>query len=389
MVSFLDGVKKAVKAFDCFLISGAGDIFEGLAALPPGDPTFARNTTKALRRLRGCDPENDPVFPPPPFTGGQCPGVPYGARYTWTSQPGATPINYTPFFGQFNPQSRTLYGPLSFAGRVLGAGGICSEQLEGFLVNGFLSNGAPRQGLLARGGSTCLAPDSLDIITNLSFERLDDGDECGDGPIIFPPPGDINIDGDVIYNIDEGDDINVNIPFVFAPIYVDVSGNFKFPFTFNFGDVPFSGTFTVAPEVNVTINPPPAPRGTDSPVTDLPGPDDEIPVTPSTFAERVVGVVVQSTLVGEQQLTTIATEDIPQILAPRCGSVKFGYAIAGRSFWSPDIDVKDLNCFIPCPFSQGADTVAASPAPGVVLNYVPIFGAPLATVADLGSTPAP
>jgi len=382
MVSFLDGVKKAVKALDCFLISAGGEIFSGLAGLPGGDPTFANNTTKALRRLRGCDPANDPVLPLPAFTGGQCPGIPYGARYTYRDTPGGGGIDYTPAFGQFLPFATTLYGPLSYVGSV-----EVSPDNFRFSVNGFDINGVPENRSLNQGGSEVRF--GVRVIEGLGFERLSGTGECGDGPITLPPPTNINVEGDVIYNIDEGDDITVNIPFVFAPIYVDISGNFTFPFTFNFGDVPFSGTFTVAPEVNVTVNPPPAPIGTDSPLTDLPGPDDEIPVTPSTFAERVVGVVVQSQLVGEQQLTTIFTENIPQILAPRCGSVKFGYAIAGRSFWSPDIDVKDLNCFIPCPFSQGADTVAASPAPGVVLNYVPVYGAPLATVADLGSIREP
>ena len=386
MVSFLDGVKRAVKSVDCFLISAGGAILSGIGNLPGGDSTGADNTTKALRRLRGCDPANDPVLPPPPFTGGQCPGIAYGARYTWFSGPGANPTNYTPALGQFLPGSRTLYGPLSGGSLVAGGGGLCAPFLSGYLVNGFDVNGNPLSGLLNRGGSGCFFPDSLDTIENLGFERLDGNPECGDPEPILPPPGDTNIDIDVTYTTEEGDEVTVTIPFIFAPVQIDVSGNFEFPFEFEFGDVNFTGDFTVAPEISVTVNPPPAPRGTDSPVTDLPGPDDEIPVTPSTYAKRVVGVVVQSVLVGEQQLTTIFTENIPQILAPRCGSVKFGYAIAGRSFWSPDIDIKDLNCFIPCPFSQGADTVAASPAPGVALNYVPIFGAPLATVADLGQT---
>jgi len=389
MVSFLDGVKRAVKALDCFLISGAGEILAGLAALPPGDPTFANNTTKALRRLRGCDPDNDPVLPPSDTIGGQCSGVPYGVRSTFISSPGGNPSISTPAFGQFGPGSRTLYGPISYQGLVLGGGGLCASDRAGYLATGFDVNGNPLSGLLPRGGTRCKFESALDEVKDVSFERLNAGDECGDGPIILPPPGDTNIDIDITYNIEEGPDITVNIPFIFAPVEVDISGNFRIPFTFEFGDVDFSGNFTIAPEINVTVNPPQAPRGTDSPFTDLPGPDDEIPVEQAPPDERIVGVVVQSQLVGEQQLTTIFTEDIPQILAPRCGSVKFGYAIAGRSFWSPDINVKDLNCFIPCPFSQGADTVAASPAPGVVLNYSPVFGSPLATVADLMSTLEP
>jgi len=92
---------------------------------------------------------------------------------------------------------------------------------------------------------------------------------------------------------------------------------------------------------------------------------------------------VQSSLSGEQQLTTIATQNIPTIFAPRAGSIKFAYSVGASTFWSNDIDVKGGRVFIPCPFSQGADAVAVSPAPGVVLNWVEITGPALATVADL------
>jgi len=230
----------------------------------------------------------------------------------------------------------------------------------------------------------------FDQFGGVTVERIDGlPDDCGGPPPIFPPPVNIDIDVDVTYNIDDGTEVTVTIPFIYAPITTDINGFFRIPFTFEFGGIEFSGNIGFNPEFNVNLDPQTGPRGIDSPLTDLPGPDVEVPVSPSTYRQRVVGVLVQSVLVGEQQLTTIFTENIPQILAPRCGSVKFGYAIAGRSFWSPDIDIKDRNCFIPCPFSQGADTVAASPAPGVALNYVPIFGAPLATVADLGSSPVP
>ena len=364
MVSFLQGLENANKAINCFLLGAGGNILGGVANLPGGSPEFVENTTKALRRLAGCDPADDPVLPPPPFPGGQC----VGAGYTVTISTGS--VNAT----------RSVLGPIS---------GVCfGSQQPPFNVSWGVQAG---NGCILSGPGTATIPqaDRGNVtITNI-VRQGGLPDDCGNPPVVFPPAGDTFVDAPVTYITEEGDEITVNIPFVYAPIFVDVNGNFRIPFTFEAGGIEFSGDVTVAPEFKFTVNPPPAPRGTNSPITNLPGPDDEIPVEPSTFAERVVGVVVQSQLVGEQQLTTIFTENIPQILAPRCGSVKFGYAIAGRSFWSPDIDIKDLNCFIPCPFSQGADTVAASPAPGVVLNYVPIFGAPLATVADLGSTPEP
>ena len=378
MVSFLEGVRNANKAINCFLLGAGGNILGAVASLPGGSPEFVDNTTKALRRLAGCDPAEDPALPPPPFTGGQCAGTKYfvSLRWVFNDVPQATTI--VGLIGPLGPLTVTQNNPTSYD-RFMFAGGRFNA---GFGNCGATTDSEP--GVKALGGVSTGQTVSAEVVSVATCDGSPD--TCGDLPPVFPPPTFIDVDVDVTYNIDNGDETTVTIPFVYAPITTDIYGNFRIPFTFNFGGIDFSGGIQVAPEFNVNVNPPPAPRGTDSPVTDLPGPDDEIPVTPSTFEERVVGVVLQSALVGEQQLTTIFTENIPQILAPRCGSVKFGYAIAGRSFWSPDIDIKDLNCFIPCPFSQGADTVAASPAPGVVLNYVPIFGAPLATVADLGQT---
>jgi len=359
MVSFLEGVRNANKAINCFLLSAGGNILGAVASLPGGSPEFIENTTKALRRLAGCDPADDPVIPPPPFTGGQCQGVIYLVNYQNNNQDGPTG------------------GVFMTAGPGPVGGGVTSPQGGArILFNGVAVSVAS--------GSNLVAPTIISVVRQDGLP-----DECGDVPPVFPPPTPIDIDIDVTYNIDEGDEVTVTIPFIYAPITTDINGYFRIPFTFEFGDVEFSGNISLGPEFNVTINPPTGPRGVDSPFTDLPGPDDEIPVEPAPPDQRIVGVVVQSQLVGEQQLTTILTSDIPQILAPRCGSVKFGYAIGTRSFWSPDIDVKDLNCFIPCPFSQGADTVAASPAPGVVLNYSPVFGFALATVADLISKPEP
>jgi len=191
----------------------------------------------------------------------------------------------------------------------------------------------------------------------------------------------VNID--VTYNNEEGDTVNVTLPFIFSPINVDATGRFNIPFTFNAGGVNFSGTLQIAPEFNVTINPPTAPRATDDPVDELdPGPPED-EVEPVELDEKIIGVVVTATLTGEQQLTTIATQNIPTILAPRGGSIKFAYSFGAATFWSDDIDVKGGRTFIPCPFSQGADAVAVSPAPGVVVNWVPIRGFPLATVADV------
>jgi len=394
MVSFLEGLRNANKAINCFLIGTGGNILGGVASLPGGSPEFIENTTKALRRLAGCDPAEDPEPPPPQFSGGQCEGVNYTVSYVTVDRTSTqficndftNPITRsdmvggaTPYIGPIGPITEVL---IDFPG----------SQLTGIQSFEVMTGGGMR--FLNLGGSSqrnyfkACGPSYR--FSDFTITRSDGNpDTCGDEGPVYPPPVPIEIDIDVTYNIDDGTEVTVTIPFIYAPITTDINGYFRIPFTFEFGGIEFSGNIGFNPDFSLTINPPTGPRGIDSPFTDLPEEEPEIPVEQAPPDERVIGVVVQSVLVGEQQLTTIFTEDIPQILAPRCGSVKFGYAIGDRSFWSPDIDIKDLNCFIPCPFSQGADTVAASPAPGVVLNYSPVFGSPLATVADLGSTPEP
>lgn len=163
------------------------------ANLPPWARLLGNGPSGALDRI--CTPYwedngwDGPEVGPPPFTGGQCPGVPYGARYTWLSGPGANPSNYTPSLGQFLPGGRTLYGPLSGGSLVEGGGGLCTPSRSGYLVNGFDINGNPLSGLLNRGGASCLFPSSLDTIEGLGFERLTPGDECGSPPsTVIPGP---------------------------------------------------------------------------------------------------------------------------------------------------------------------------------------------------------
>jgi len=385
MVDFFDGLRRATRAVDCTLLTAAGAVLGAAGSLPGGDPTFVNNSVKALRRLRGCDPADDPEPEPPGFSGGQCDQD--GGGYLVVIEVTRTDGGITTF-------NRRARGPI---------GGVRLRQLSTQGVAEMFSHDTTSNqncniNLPDRGGawrnlasqSTAFSPAGGATIAITSLTPCPGyPDDCGDAPPTFPPPGDTTINIDVTYNIEEGPDIDVTVPVIFSPFFIDYNGDFNFPIRFNFGDIDFTGNVEFTPQFNFTINPQPGPRGTNNPVDELPEEEPEIPVEPEPPGETVVGVVVQARLIGEQQLTTIATDNIPQILAPRCGSVKFGYRIAGRSYWSPDIDIKDLNCFIPCPFSQGAATVAASPAPGVALDYVPIFGSPLATRADLFSTPEP
>lgn len=126
----------------------------------------------------------------PPFTGGQCAGIPYGARYSWRSSPGGSAINYTPAFGQFFLGNKTLYGPISVIGIVpVGDGLFCGIPGQGsYRANGFDIDGNPIVVALNLGGSPC-RPLAAIIVEGLGFERLTAGSECGnpESDITTPP----------------------------------------------------------------------------------------------------------------------------------------------------------------------------------------------------------
>lgn len=367
MATFAEGVKTALRAFPCFALANGQYAYGFAARIFPLTPAGAiADGIGGLRRLLGCDPVDDPLEPPPPFPGGQCPGVTY--QITWTNiTPGVGPVN----------NSINREGPLGLSTALQPGEAEADCGVPGRTFNRFT--------LTSPQGDVTLGSGCGVEVTNISPTRLDgQPDNCGSLPPPYPPPNDIDVDIDVTYNIEDGPDITVTVPFTFAPVNVDLSGNFSAPFTFNFGGLDFSGTLEISPEIKVNINPPTAPRGTGDGTDDLPTGDPNNDVEPVPVSEKVIGVAITSVLVGEQQLTTIATENIPAIYAPRAGSIKFAYSVGVSTFWSDDIDIKDDRTFIPCPFSQGADAVAVSPAPGVEVQWRAITGYPLATVNDLG-----
>lgn len=365
MVTFVEGVRNALRAFPCFALANGQYAYGAAAKLFPATPAGAISSGYGqLRRLLGCNPDDDAPEPEREFIGGQCVGVQYDV--TWDrSAPGLNPP----------PGSVRVTGPLTVTRITEPPGGPagCAPGLS-FNEIILLSQSVP-VGLYSGCGAT---------VSNIQVTRVDgQPDSCGSPPINYPEPTDINVDIDVTFNTEEGDETTITVPFVFAPINVDLSGKFNIPFNFNLGGLDFSGTLEIAPNFNVNINPPTARRGSDDGTEDLPSGDPNEDVEPVPPSEKVIGVAVQSILIGEQKLTTIGTQNIPTIFAPRAGSIKFAYSLGVSTFWSDDIAIKGDRTFIPCPFSQGADFVAVSPEPGVQVQWRAITGFPLATVADV------
>ncbi len=368
----LGAIYEGFRSLDCFLLKQADYITGAYGNFIGVDDITEGRVVNALRRLRGCKPADDPPPPPPPFEGGQCPVV-YLFRWQQRRFSGGS-------WGWSTTVTTVATGPLSIGQADERPPFTCSTPPATNDNNQGLFDGDGVRRVILQNACTD-HPTGWQLISLTRNDGLPDN--CGSPPPVFPPPTDIDIDINIDYT-EEGDNVNITIPVTFSPFFLNFNGELAFPFNFDFGGFEYSGNISFAPEFKFELNPTfNLPRGTDSPIDELPPQDNPQDVEQAPPGQVVIGVAVQSVIVGEQQLTTIATEGMPSILAPRAGSIKFAYSLGISTFWSDDIDVKTSNSFIPCPFSQGADAVVVSPGPGVSVSWVPIFGDRLATARDV------
>jgi hypothetical protein len=318
------------------------------------------------------------TIPPPQFTGGQCPGVVYNASAVRIRNNGFGPPSGPPcelFNDGRISVARGLIGPVSnlqTRGITINPGAIPST--EWFIVHaggeaplGAFFDGCPGAGFF-----------------DLELVRADGlPDDCGDpGPDLPPTPSPINIDVDVTYG--PSNEFNLTVPVVFGIAYVSIDGRLTIPVNIELRpDFNVSGTLELFPDFDLNLNFP-----VDGPPTDT-GPGDDAPpenppdddgetTEPETPDEEpgdrpIYAVLLASAIEPETRASGIFQEVGPDIYAPRLGSVRFGTTLAGRIFWSSDIDIKGLREVITCPFPWGASSVAINPVKGVATNWVPVF----------------
>jgi hypothetical protein len=372
MVSFPDALGGAIKAAYCFQVANNPIHFSNLSGI--FTPSAARRAADNFNRWV-CN--KGPVdFPEPEFLGGQCPGkrylISYEARVNnsgnWTTYTNETTVG---------PGAREVYGPVTVLGdRRWNAGSrACGLSFTGsYEIEFSNSDGTPNWGALNIQGSFCPGSQIINV-RNLVFSRLDSGAECGDGPIDLPPPG--NIETEI--NIDYGDDneFNLTVPLIFAPVYVALDGSLNIPF--EIGDINLSGELNLTNEGEITLD---FSRGTDpgqADDTDLPSGDetgdgDDPPTGPE---ERIIGVMVRVTDLGDERVTVIPQTVGPAVVAPRAATVKFLARFGGITGWTPDIAVKSVRTYIPCPIPSGAVDVQVTPDFGSSVEFTPIRGRPL------------
>jgi len=357
MPTFSEAVQESGRLALCALFAG-NEAVNALISPIAGDSFGLYPLTSGLRRkLCSDDPNNDPQLELP-FEGGQCEGTTY--LITWTvNAPGSPPNN----------QSNDRIGPLTLS-RALEPGDAEAECDEGLTFNRYtmLSAQTPL-GL----GSGCGV-----TVTNIQVSPLFGApDNCGDPPPppVGPPAPVFYEAPDITYNIDGDTTITVPIAFTFSPVYVALDGSLNIPVTFDVGGVEFSGEVTVSPEFNFNFSPKGVGTGpgvTDDDPTGTPIPEDEDETT-------IIGVLVFSTVTGKNAATVLDSENGPDFYVPRIASVQFAIKTGNSIGWTSDQDVKNLECYVPCPAPQGAIAVRVTPAPGFSNTFTPVRAKPLTT----------
>jgi len=369
MVSFSNALTDFMRSNLCTALGVLGPaVTLGQKLSPIGFPPV--NVPNALSMLLCDEPPNRLPPPEPPFTGGQC----VGRNYTVTIRSEVYPFSDCSTFGPSN-------SVIGFAGPIRGlvtrtenpSGDLCTPGGNAiYLQHGPNTNS---ETLVAAGGYGATAS----ILSVVPEDGLPD--ECGDPPPILPPPGDVYEFGDdITYNIDESTEITVPVTAIFSPIFVDLDGSLKIPVNIDVGGVTFKGELEIAPKFELNIKPTNITTGPGQPDDDDPsGGQPQVPVPEDEEdVDVIVGVLVYSQFDGDENgATGFPSVGGPNFLVPRIGSVQFAIKTGNSIGWTSDLDVKNLECYVPCPAPQGAIAVRVTPSVGFTRTFTPVRGKPL------------
>ena len=105
----------------------------------------------------------------------------------------------------------------------------------------------------------------------------------------------------------------------------------------------------------------------------VPGKPDDPDIEEKTILSGVIVTVGSVTLTN--RASVINQGENPDIYAPSLGHVNFFLEIGDSKIeaWTADIPVKNRRQYIPCPYEEGAKSVAGTPQPGVIWELTPIY----------------
>lgn len=328
------------------------------------------NLANALGALVCDKPPDNVQPPPPPFTGGQCNAV-YVVAATRTTNLSGT--------GNITVRARGPIGGVrlrQISGNNYDWELFCSNLNTSFSNCGTLADGSPAWRRL--GGVQSSDGNQTTSITSVTPCGLNN---CGDPAPVYPTPAPTYpFTGPVTYNIDDSTEITVPVTAVFSPIFVSIDGSLRIPVDIDVDGIDFNGELTIAPEFTLNLRPKGITSGPGKPDDPTLGPGQPgvpVPEEDEDFVP-IIGVLVFSTLQSNvQRATGFPSVGGPTFLVPRIGSVQFAIRTGNSIGWTSDIDVKNLECYVPCPAPQGAIAVRVTPETGVTRTFTPIRGKPL------------
>lgn len=369
MSTFSDRLKDAARSAYCSQVSNSPTWFSNLrnVIIPAGVRQVADNLNNWVCGA----PSDDTDFPAPPFEGGQCP-IPYRVE-------GTAVFGCPPSAGETVVWATTglLTGPITGISPVDGQWRVFNGDGAFRTITG---KDFPSQAFVEApvAGTACsqLPDQSLAVLNAVITTNVPIGgpDDCGDPPPDFPPvaPIEINID----FDYGDTNEFNFAFPLVFAPVYVALDGTLNIPISI--GEIGLTGNINLNNDFEISLDfsgggNPGIPDDPSLPTGD-PGEDGPDPETPNK--ERIIGVMVRATDFDPDRATLIPQSQGPDIIAPRCASVKFLAKFGNLTGWTPDIAVKSVREYVPCPIPSGAAAVQVTADFGSTIAFTPIRGRP-------------
>lgn len=333
----------------------------------------------------GCNrPLPDGAYPAPPFTGGQC-QINYTVNFTFEYL--FSNVNGVKTYQTVNDAIGNVPGPISGIRAVNAANGTT------FRVFIDCRTGALQ---VAGGTGPVNSQEARNArITSVTPTNPAQQDNCGSLPPQLPPQpnaGNTTVNRNVTYTNNDGVDVTIPVVIAYGYANVDVNGELNIPVAIQANLNPvvnFNGSLNLRTgDLNVNIGDPDSPFGSngpcggdpvvdpDSPDTPLPLPPSD-PVPPSNAAKpqkrRILrGCQVVTTVLNGRQ-TELDQANNPDIFVPAIGYINFLVQVGGKTAWTTDIAIKNVNQIVECPWIGGAIDVRGTPSYNNQFTIIPIY----------------
>lgn len=400
VLPFQSALGEAAKTAVCQALAGSSQFggalvsaWQGVTGIQASPPDFA-GIAKGL--LCGAPSPPIPEGGSDPYGGANCECDRYRISYGIKRNQGRSTLTGTII----------VYGPVAAITRRFTGGGV-------FTGINFVCRGPDGPGCLpgfveVAGGAGSSGGDVIGYEIYAVQNLSNPGENCGVPPTDTPVP--LPDDGitlpDVGFEFAPSIDVqspivNANLSVTLFQPFVNLDLQIVVPLNLNLDLSVGSINFSVGAEVNIntgdvnfnfgggsgsagggggtSTRPPSDCDDKDKPVRPAPPKPPSVPDKPEDpdIEEKTVisGVIVTVTSVTlTNRASIIAQGENPAIYAPALGFVNFYYEIGDSATpaWSADIPVKNLRQFIPCPYDEGAKSVAGTPNPGVTWELTPV-----------------